>query len=49
MITPRNDSINKVLKHIGPVIEERRRNMELYGDDWADKPVGLFGMIRLTS
>ena len=26
--------------HLGPIIEERRRMYEKYGDDWPDKPVG---------
>ena len=41
VITSRRDSVDKVVKHIGPVIEERRENMELYGKDWAAKPVSL--------
>jgi hypothetical protein len=39
LFTPRETSVNRVLKHVTPVIEERRRNMEIHGEDWADKPV----------
>ena len=27
------------LKYLGPVVEKRRQDMELYGDNWLDKPV----------
>ncbi len=39
MFTSRKESVDRVLKYVAPVIEERRRNMELYGQEWADKPV----------
>lgn len=25
---------------LAPIIEERRKCLEMYGDEWADKPVG---------
>ncbi|KAI0804677.1 cytochrome P450 [Irpex lacteus] len=34
----RQQSIDVVLKHVGPVIEERHRNMEIFGKDWVGKP-----------
>lgn len=31
--------INRSIKHLQPIIEERRRQMKEHGDDWKDKPV----------
>ncbi|KIJ21175.1 hypothetical protein PAXINDRAFT_65823 [Paxillus involutus ATCC 200175] len=31
-------SIRRGMKHLGPIIEERRRHLKEYGKDWADKP-----------
>ncbi|KIK77861.1 hypothetical protein PAXRUDRAFT_775722 [Paxillus rubicundulus Ve08.2h10] len=31
-------SIRRGMKHLGPIIEERRKHLEEYGKDWADKP-----------
>ncbi|KAI0804683.1 cytochrome P450 [Irpex lacteus] len=41
VFTSRKESVDRVLKYVAPVIEERRKNMELYGKDWADKPNDL--------
>lgn len=41
IIASRKQSLGVVLKHVGPTIVERRRNMELYGKDWAERPVRL--------
>ncbi|KAI0691476.1 cytochrome P450 [Cytidiella melzeri] len=37
-LTSRTESVNRVLKHITPEVKERRKNMELYGEDWPDRP-----------
>ncbi|KAI0084548.1 cytochrome P450 [Irpex rosettiformis] len=37
-LATRKTSVSQILKHVSPIIEERRKDMELYGDDWADKP-----------
>ncbi|KIJ13789.1 hypothetical protein PAXINDRAFT_80392 [Paxillus involutus ATCC 200175] len=31
-------SARRGMKHLGPIIEERRKHLEEYGKDWADKP-----------
>lgn len=31
--------IDRSIKHLQPIIEERRRQMKEHGDDWQDKPV----------
>ncbi|KAF8844182.1 cytochrome P450 [Paxillus ammoniavirescens] len=31
-------SARRGMKHLGPIIEERRKHIEEYGKDWADKP-----------
>ncbi|KIJ13842.1 hypothetical protein PAXINDRAFT_80222 [Paxillus involutus ATCC 200175] len=31
-------SARRGMKYLGPIIEERRRHLEEYGKDWADKP-----------
>ncbi|KIK80434.1 hypothetical protein PAXRUDRAFT_833529 [Paxillus rubicundulus Ve08.2h10] len=31
-------SARRGIKHLGPIIEERRKHLEEYGKDWADKP-----------
>ena len=35
-------SLKVALKHLGPVIEERKRKIEEYGTEYPDKPVSLF-------
>ncbi len=30
------------MRHLQPVISERKANMEEFGEDWSDKPVRLF-------
>lgn len=37
-------SIERGVKHIGPIIRERYENMEKYGDNWQDKPVCMPGL-----
>ncbi|KAI0933315.1 hypothetical protein AcV7_004821 [Taiwanofungus camphoratus] len=41
LITRRQNSIRKALKHLGPVIEERYRAMADYGSSWSEKPMDL--------
>lgn len=41
LITRRQNSIRKALKHLGPVIEERYRAMADYGSSWSEKPVSV--------
>ncbi|KAF8844252.1 cytochrome P450 [Paxillus ammoniavirescens] len=31
-------SARRAMKHLGPIIEDRRKHLEEYGKDWADKP-----------
>ncbi|KAF8844183.1 cytochrome P450 [Paxillus ammoniavirescens] len=31
-------SVRRGMKHLGPIIEERRKHLKEYGKDWADKP-----------
>ncbi|KIP04651.1 hypothetical protein PHLGIDRAFT_109308 [Phlebiopsis gigantea 11061_1 CR5-6] len=38
MITTVPRAVNKAERLLAPLIEERRKCMEMYGDDWADKP-----------
>ncbi|KAI0804678.1 cytochrome P450 [Irpex lacteus] len=38
VIASRKQSLAVVLKHVGPTIVQRRRNMELYGKDWVERP-----------
>ncbi|KAI0703403.1 cytochrome P450 [Cytidiella melzeri] len=40
-VTPRAKYLERIVKHLAPAIKERRRNMELCGSDWADKPIDL--------
>ena len=42
ILTTPPQSLKVALKHLGPVIEERKRNIEEYGIDYPDKPVSLF-------
>ena len=32
-------SMKRGMKHLAPIIEERLKFLEEYGNDWADKPV----------
>ena len=41
MITRVPKLIDTSERLLAPTIEERRKCMEMYGDDWADKPVSL--------
>jgi hypothetical protein len=34
-------SIRTGVKHLGPIIEERKRKIEEYGMDYPDKPVSV--------
>ncbi|KIJ13840.1 hypothetical protein PAXINDRAFT_80216 [Paxillus involutus ATCC 200175] len=31
-------SVRRAMNHLGPIIEERRKHLDEYGKDWADKP-----------
>ena len=44
MITRVPKLVNKAERLLAPLIEERRKCMEMYGDDWADKPVRLLSI-----
>ncbi|EGN93634.1 hypothetical protein SERLA73DRAFT_189361 [Serpula lacrymans var. lacrymans S7.3] len=38
-------SIRRAIKHLQPIIEERRRYIEEYGDDWAEKPKDMLSWL----
>ena len=40
-LVPKSGALKIFLMKLGPLFEERRRNMQKLGDDWADKPVGI--------
>ena len=40
-LVPKSGALKIFLTKLGPLFEERRRNMQKFGDDWADKPVGI--------
>lgn len=39
LFTDVEKEIQRGIKHLQPVIEERKRQLDAHGDDWADKPV----------
>lgn len=39
LFTKVESQVRRQMRHLGPIIEERRRGLEEYGDDWEDKPV----------
>ncbi|THH06027.1 hypothetical protein EW145_g4362 [Phellinidium pouzarii] len=41
--TPR--SVRRGMKHLGPLFEQRKREMEAHGKDWADKPADMISWI----
>ncbi|KAI5118160.1 hypothetical protein M0805_005782 [Coniferiporia weirii] len=41
LITKTPQSIRRGLKHLGPVFDARRRELEEHGEDWADKPADM--------
>lgn len=38
-------SIDRAVEHLRPVIEERQRKIEEYGQDYPDKPVQAFAAL----
>ena len=38
-LTNINQSNQRGMKLLGPIIEERKRSLDEYGNDWVDKPV----------
>ncbi|PSS38092.1 hypothetical protein PHLCEN_2v72 [Hermanssonia centrifuga] len=42
-------SIERGVKHIGPIISERYENMEKYGDNWEDKPNDMLQWLMDTA
>lgn len=38
-ITNITHSIKRGMEYLAPIIEERRRLLDKYGDEWVDKPV----------
>ncbi|KAJ6557715.1 cytochrome P450 [Mycena capillaripes] len=44
-IAARNTLMNRMLKFVGPMIEERLRNENEFGSEWEDKPVDLLSWL----
>lgn len=39
----------RCVKHVGPIIEERRKKQQELGNDWVDKPVCVASSLFISS
>lgn len=49
LMTPHTKRVDQMLTLVGPTIQDRLEKLEMYGKEWADKPVGRFNDTSIVS